>query len=213
MEMKIKGFGTSSPIFSGTNFDESRPITVFSCPSAFLLMMRCLARGELVPEREDFAEAGLVHSRIEIELGGRIYELMSTPRSHSMLARGESERLAIRLRALCGMQRDLFDIDEVKRQAHLLGNPPLSECDITVAAFRSFLESIKSGERCKGDTPIYVMNFFERLDEAIDPLLFIEELASLGRQVFVSVTPSYPAERLVHDKVQIISQEREGGRK
>ena len=208
--MKIKGFGTSSPIFPRTDFDNSRPITVFSCPSAFLLMMRCLARGELVPDRAECSEAGLIHSRIEIELGGRVYELNSFTSPKSLLARSESERLARHLGALCYGQKDLFDRDEVKRQARLLGNPPLGECDITVAAFRAFVESIKSGDRCNGDTPIYVLDLFERLDESIDPSVFLEELAGLGRQVFVSVTPSYPTNRLVHDKVQIIAPMRVG---
>lgn len=54
------------------------------------------------------------------------------------------------------------------------------------------------------DRPIFIYDYFDRLDEAIDPLPIIEELASLGRQVFVSVCQNYPVERLSCDKVQLL---------
>ena len=70
----------------------------------------------------------------------------------------------------------------------------LSECDYNIANFKRFIE-IAREETEKGDTrPIYVSNFFERLDEATDIAPFIDLLASLGREVFIDVG-SCPVER------------------
>ena len=63
----------------------------------------------------------------------------------------------------------------------------------------------KNYENQKGDTrPIYVFNFFERLDVATDIAPFIDLLASLGKQVFIGIG-NYPIERFVKCmKVQIV---------
>ena len=80
----------------------------------------------------------------------------------------------------------------------------LSECDYNIENFKRFIEIVKE-ETAKGDTrPIYIFNFFERLDEATDITSFIEALASLGRQVFVSVSNTYPLERFKNSKVQVV---------
>lgn len=80
----------------------------------------------------------------------------------------------------------------------------ISECDYNIENFKRFIE-IAREETEKGDTrPIYVFNFFERLDEATDIAPFVDLLASLGRQVFVCVG-NYPIERFEkNDKVKII---------
>ena len=80
----------------------------------------------------------------------------------------------------------------------------LSECDYNIENFKKFIE-IARKETEKGDTrPIYVFNFFERLDEATDIVPFIDLLASLGRQVFIGIG-NYPIERLANnDNVKII---------
>ena len=82
----------------------------------------------------------------------------------------------------------------------------LGESDYRIANFKKFLEIVKE-ETAKGDSrPIYIFNLFERIDEAVDVTPFLDELASLGRQVFVSVTANYPTEKLTHDSVQIFEQ-------
>ena len=82
----------------------------------------------------------------------------------------------------------------------------LGESDYQIANFKKFLEIAKE-ETEKGDNrPIYIFNFFERIDEAVDVSPFLDELASLGRQVFVSVTANYPSEKLTHKSVQIFKQ-------
>ena len=60
-------------------------------------------------------------------------------------------------------------------------------------------------ETAKGDArPIYIFNFFERLDESTDITPFIDALATLDRQVFVGVSNTYPLERFESDKVQVM---------
>ena len=66
------------------------------------------------------------------------------------------------------------------------------------------IEIVKE-ETAKGDTrPIYIFNFFERLDDATDITPFIDALADLGKQVFVGVSNTYPLERFESDKVQVV---------
>ena len=55
---------------------------------------------------------------------------------------------------------------------------------------------------CDDDRPIFIYSYFDRLDEAIDITPILDELASLGRQVFISVCPSYP--EIKHEKVQMV---------
>ena len=80
----------------------------------------------------------------------------------------------------------------------------LSECDYNIENFKRFIE-IARVETEKGDIrPIYVFNFFERLDEATDIEPFIDLLVSLGRQVFIDVG-NYPIERFEkYRKVRIV---------
>ena len=80
----------------------------------------------------------------------------------------------------------------------------LSECDYNIANFNSFIE-IADEETEKGDArPIYVFNFFERLDEATDITPFINKLSSLGRQVFVGISNNYQLDRFDNDKVRFV---------
>lgn len=57
---------------------------------------------------------------------------------------------------------------------------------------------------CADDRPIFIYDYFDRLDEAIDITPILDKLSSLGRQVFVSVCANYPVEKLKHDAVQIV---------
>lgn len=80
----------------------------------------------------------------------------------------------------------------------------LSECDYNLENFLCFLEVVKT-ETQKGDSrAIYICDFFERLDKSTDITPFIDALASLGRQVFVSVPNTYPLERFKNSKVQVV---------
>ena len=76
----------------------------------------------------------------------------------------------------------------------------LSECDYNLENFLSFLDVVKT-ETQKGDRrPIYVLDFFERLDEAFDITPLLEWLDSIERKVFIVVPSTYPVERFNHYK-------------
>ena len=59
-------------------------------------------------------------------------------------------------------------------------------------------------DKCNEDdhSPIFIYDYFDRLDEAIDITLILDKLASLGRQVFISVCSGYP--EIKHEKVQMV---------
>lgn len=64
-----------------------------------------------------------------------------------------------------------------------LDNPNmLSESDAILASFHSFIEKLPDQ---KNGRPVFLLNFLERLDLAVDILPFFEELATTGRQIFV----------------------------
>lgn len=60
---------------------------------------------------------------------------------------------------------------------------------------------------CEDDRPIFIYDFFDRLDEAIDIAPTLDKLSSLGRQVFIAVCANDPIEKLKHDAVQIVHTE------
>ncbi len=60
---------------------------------------------------------------------------------------------------------------------------------------------------CADDRPVFIYDYFDRLDEAIDATPILDKLSSLGRQVFISVCANYPIEKMKHDKVQVIDVE------
>ena len=61
---------------------------------------------------------------------------------------------------------------------------------------------------CADDRPIFIYDYFDRLDdEAIDITPVLDNLASLGRQVFIAVCPNYPIQKMKHDAVQVVNTE------
>ncbi len=58
---------------------------------------------------------------------------------------------------------------------------------------------------CEDDRPIFIYDYFDRLDESIDITPILDKLSSLGRQVFISVCVNYPVEKMNHDKVQVVN--------
>lgn len=54
---------------------------------------------------------------------------------------------------------------------------------------------------CGDDRPIFIYDYLDRLDEAIDITPVLDRLASLDRQVFVSVCAGYP--EIKHEKTEM----------
>ncbi len=74
-----------------------------------------------------------------------------------------------------------------------------SESDRCLKAFELFVKNLTNDDR-----PIFIYDFFERIDESVDVTNHLNKLASLGRQVFVAVVPNYPLDKLTCTNVQIV---------
>ena len=208
--MKITSFYTTSPIFEGGRFNDDKPIYVFAAPAVFLHMMRCLLDGESDDTPIDETKERTFVSRVNFELDGEEIELcgiLCADQSFFVAVKdGEhfsAERTLEVIAKLRYMKRD--DRNSYNFFNKYVANENyLSECDYNIENFKRFIE-IAREETEKGDVrPIYVFNFFERLDAATDIAPFIDLLGSLGRQVFVGVSNTYPFERLEYDQVQVV---------
>ena len=208
--MKIKSFYTTSPIFEGGRFDDDKPVCVFAAPAVFLHMMRCLLDGESDDTPIDETKERTFVSRVNFELDGEEIELcgiLCDDQSFFVAVKdGEhfsAERTQKVVEKLRSMKRDESNSYSFLNK-YIANENYLSECDYNIENFKRFIEMARE-ETVKGDTrPIYVFNFFERLDEATDIAPFIDLLASLGRQVFIGIG-NYPIERFEKcTKVQIV---------
>ena len=208
--MKIKSFYTTSPIFEGGRFDDDKPVCVFAAPAVFLHMMRCLLDGESDDTPIDETKERTFVSRVNFELDGEEIELcgiLCDDQSFFVAVKdGErfsADRTQTVVAKLRSMKRDESNSYSFLNK-YIANETYLSECDYNIENFQRFIE-IAREETEKGDTrPIYVSNFFERLDEATDIEPFIDLLASLGRQVFIGIG-NYPIERFEkYTKVQVV---------
>ncbi len=55
------------------------------------------------------------------------------------------------------------------------------------------------------DRPLFIYDLFDHIDEAEDLTPWLNDLAALGRQVFIAVGDGYPTEKLNHPSVQILN--------
>lgn len=64
-------------------------------------------------------------------------------------------------------------------------------------------------DKCNEDdySPIFIYDYFDRLDEAEDISYILDQLSAFRSQVFISVCANYPIEKMKHDKVQVINVE------
>ena len=84
----------------------------------------------------------------------------------------------------------------------------LSESERRLAQFDHFMKSLSMDD----DRPLFIYDFFDRIDEALDTRPYLDHLASLGRQVFVSVCADHPLEKMMYNKVQVVDMEAEDGK-
>ena len=208
--MKIKSFYTTSPIFEGGRFDDDQPVCIFAAPAVFLHMMRCLLDGESDDTPIDETKERTFVSRVNFELDGEEIELcgvLCDDQSFFVAVKDGERFSAVRTQTvvakLRSMKRDESNSYSFLNK-YIANETYLSECDYNIENFQRFIE-IAREETVKGDArPIYVFNFFERLDEATDIEPFIDLLASLSRQVFIGIG-NYPIERFEkYTKVQIV---------
>ena len=208
--MKIKSFYTTSSIFEGGRFNDDKSVCVFVAPPVFLHMMRCLLDGESGDTPIDESKERTFVSRVNFEFNGEDIELCGVLCDDQSFFVGvndgehfsaeRTQEVIVKLRSMKRDERNSYNFFN----KYIENKNNLSECDYNIANFNRFIEIAKE-ETAKVDTrPIYIFNFFERLDDATDITPFINALASLGRQVFVGVSNTYPIERFESDKVQLV---------
>lgn len=76
----------------------------------------------------------------------------------------------------------------------------LSESDRLLAGFKVFLSGLPKEDA----RPLFVYDFFDRIDEAVDPSPYFEALAGIGRQAFVAFCGDDPLKRGNSGAVQIV---------
>ena len=84
------------------------------------------------------------------------------------------------------------------------GELPLAEGKQSLAALTAFAEHISSSSDRR---PVFIYGVLDRIDEAVDITPCIKKLASSKRQVFISLSKSYPCEALKACGVQIIKSD------
>lgn len=207
--MKIKGFYTTS-LFEGGKFDEDKPVCVFATPSVFMHIMRSLLDGETDDSPIVESKERAFVSRVNFELDGEDVELCGVlcddqsffmgVKTGELFSKAKTEEILSKLRQQKSDERNTYSFSG----KYVENENCLSACDYNIANFNRFIEIVKE-ETAKGDTrPIYIFNFFDRLDEATDITPFIDALATLDRQVFVGVSNNYPFERFARDNVQVL---------
>lgn len=208
--MKIKRFSTTSPLFEGVDFDELKPVCVFSKPPMYLYMMRYLLDGEGdEPTTDELGDPLFVSSVVfsldgeDVELCGVLCEdqrfFLAVKDDGGFSAR-KTRRIVEKLR--CGRS----NVYNSYLASHEYGKANRNHTgrEQAIENFKSFIEVVRA-ETEKGDVrPVFVSDFFERLDEATDVTPFLDLLHSLGRQVFISVSGRYPVARLARENVQIV---------
>ncbi|MBO5897778.1 MAG: hypothetical protein J6R04_02075 [Clostridia bacterium] len=93
------------------------------------------------------------------------------------------------------------DADNVFDKSKPAHRVDLSVCDGYLAAFEDFLRRQEPTD----DRPLFVYDFFEHLDGSADPEIYLQRLATLGRQVFVCVCTKDPIQLLTQVGVQTIN--------
>lgn len=85
---------------------------------------------------------------------------------------------------------DLFDGQHIDKTL------PMGESDLILAAFHRFVQKIPQQENGR---PLFLCNFLERLDAAVELTPIFQALQATGRQVFILLSPTYPPQALPHD--------------
>ena len=211
--MKIKRFETVSPLFPSVSFAEDKPICFFATPSIYLHGMRCLLNGSGADSPINETITSVFATQVSVELDGVAYELCSVlcdngdffvaVRDGQHFSKQKTRECLTALRAWRDDEKTTYSLEN----KYYTAEHTLSASDYSIANFRCFLDIVRA-ETEKGDRrPLFIFNFFDRLDEAVDITPFLDELAALGRQVFVSVGLHYPDEKMQHGKVQIVKSD------
>ncbi len=79
----------------------------------------------------------------------------------------------------------------------------LSESDRRLLAFEEFIKQIHADD----DRPIFIYDFFDRIDEAVDITPYLNKVAGLNRQVFASICEGYHLQNTTPHNIHIVNME------
>ena len=81
----------------------------------------------------------------------------------------------------------------------------LSESDRRIAEAKELLRALYSDARRGDDRPVFIYGLFDRIDESVDLTRYLDTLATLGRQIFISTVESAESDRVRHSRAMSVS--------
>ena len=215
--MKINNLNITSPSEIDLDITGTSNIFIFCghYSSLALDLIRELIGDHGATEDPDRIDDGrfVIHS--DVEMDGKLYSACYIRNADFM----GDHRLAVNFR-LNSLEFSQCDTEEYRHKiakrnemesANVFdGNDfavidSLSESDWRLLAFEKFISQLTPTD----DRPIFIYNFFERIDEAVDAEAYLTKLLTCGRQVFISVCGSLPKRIADYDKARIVSVKRE----
>ena len=204
--MNVKSFETNSPMLPRVVFEDDKPICFIAGPSVYLHLMRSLLDGDSEESEVSEGRGHTFVSRVDFELRGKNYCLCG------VLCDDQTFFLAVdKYHKFSPI--DTRDCQRLLKEIDLGGGNVFSplrggradatsgESDLVERELKRFICSLKEDMARGDERPVYLFNCFDRLDDAVDIQPYLDALASLGRQVFVSVCGGYPTEKLTHRAV------------
>ena len=210
--MKVKSFSTTSSLFPQIELSDDKPICAVVGSSVYLHLLYELLAGEDA-DPIDPEKSVTFRSRVSIELDGKSFELcgvLCDDQSFFMAVdSGGSDRMTVIAETMDCQRR--LKMRNIGAQNLLSCENPivknercLSESDYRLENLHFFLERLRADSARNDDRPIFLFQILDRIDEAVDITPLLDALASLGRQVFLSVGARYPMEKLRHKSVQTV---------
>lgn len=204
--MRVKTFAITPAVVPSVSFACNKPVCIFAGHAFYLHAMRELLDGDDDGTPIDESKDRIFVSRVEFEHDEEEHKLCSvfcadrtffTAALEGDSFSQEKTRVCVKmLQEMASNEKNTY----CSEHKYYLGDDHLSASDFCLENFKCFLDIVKRETEKGDDRPIYVFDLFERLDEAVDISPFLDTLASLGRQVFLSVKTAY-ADQYLYDKV------------
>ncbi|MBE6543787.1 MAG: hypothetical protein E7675_05260 [Ruminococcaceae bacterium] len=208
--MKIKSFDITFPYDPSVSFTSVSPLCIFHGRNSdwILDMIQELIGNNIILRSLQHIDDShfVIHSDIEID--NKSYSVCyiknADPSHYNKVAVNFSQN---------SMEYSTKDTEEYMTKIKSINRDPknvfskqlltdtlnLSESDAYKIAFDTFLDNLPCD-----DTPIFIYDFFNHIDESKDILKYLEKLSRLKKQVFISLSPNYPTEKLMNSEAKVI---------
>lgn len=195
--MKINHFGITSASTLDVEFSLTLPICILHGRYSDLAidLMRELIGDYGAQNDPDRVDDGRFVIHADIEMDGKKYSVCYIRNADFM---GDN-RLAV------NFEPNSFHFSEDDTREFV------DKCNERDKDYSNVLIKTADIASCADDRPIFIYDYFDRLDEAIDITPILDKLSSLGRQVFIAVCSNYPIENLKHNAAQIVHTEADDG--